>query len=152
MSLWWPGDAQRYHRRSRGHCQDPRAFRLADQSPTPCAGTRPVRSFRRPEPPETRFYPLPSCPWRVPNHRCQSAPRGGLIFFSTMLTLSGHEEYVHGVHLPCVPHQHTPQTWRHESIDCRESPPEATAVTHHITRSRKRAPNLSPLDRFLLGP
>jgi hypothetical protein len=44
-----------------------------------------------------------------------------MIFSSTILSFHGHEEYGHGFHLPCVPYP------------------------------RKRAPNLSFLDRFLCG-
>jgi len=88
-----------------------------------------------------------TCPWRIPNHPCQSAPPFGLIFPSTMLTLSGHEEYVHSFHLSCVPHQQTPQTWRHEGSDCRESHTEAATVTSHPlpkTRPRSFTPRSFP--------
>ena len=43
---------------------------------------------------------LVSCPRRITNCLCQRAPRRGLIFSSTFLTLTVNEKYVHGVHLP----------------------------------------------------
>ena len=45
--------------------------------------------------------------WRITNCLCQSAPPRDLIFSSTMLTLSSHEEYFHGFQLPRVPHTQT---------------------------------------------
>ncbi len=105
-------------------------------------GSRPWPLSRR------RTKRTAACAWRIPNCRCQCAPPRGLIFSSTLLTLSGHEKYVHGFHLPCGPNPQTPQAWWHEGIDCRESAAEATAGSSHP--SRKRAPNLSPLDHFLL--
>ena len=89
------------------------------------------------------FRTLYPCPWRITNCLCQSAPLRGLIFSSTMLTLSSHEEYVHGFHLPCVPNTQTPQTWRHVGIDCRGSPAEAPAVTYHPL-AKTRPQSLTP--------
>ncbi len=83
-----------------------------------------------------------TCAWRITNRHFQSALPGGLIFSSTILTLSGHEEYVHGFHLPRVPNPQTPQTWRHEGLDCRKPPAEATAVTHH-SLAKTRAQSLT---------
>jgi len=69
-----------------------------------------------------------TCAWRIPNHRSQSAPPRDLIFPSTMLTLSSHEEYVHGFHLPLVRDSQRVQDGRHEGLDCGKPPAEVTAV------------------------
>jgi hypothetical protein len=59
-----------------------------------------------------------SCPRRIPNRCCQSAPPGGSTFSSTRLLLSGHEEYFYGVYLLVDQNYQTPQAWWHEGIDC----------------------------------
>ena len=75
--------------------------------------------------------PVHTCPWRIPNRRCQSTPPRALIFSSTMPTLSSHEKYVHGFHFPLVRDSQSVQGRRHEGLNCLKSAAEATVVTRH---------------------
>jgi len=51
-----------------------------------------------------------------------------------MPTLSGHEIYVYGFHLPLVRDSQRVQDQRHEGLYCREPPAEATAVPSRMVK------------------